>query len=343
MQNVGIGLLDRIRNLPRTYMLHGILRAGRRRARLERPNHSGKKISLQGLLYHCSSDIHCNYLSQPPKQMPTLKTMSPLSSRPILFPSFISSPQSLSCLCFQRRTFSVGQHDRNNSDDHKRSGALIGTNISGEDEALPFLVNKLNFAIRNHPYESLVSLVGLEIATIFGCYGIILASNMHFSAEFALAFALSRPLRRLRFPIEIAAAAGLSRIWPSLRAIQLSNLINVVPSSMKKKFQSKSESEGNIGRGMRFLQETIDKYGASYFIGARIVGVTLVFALYEAIKLGVDVHQFLEYLGIADVGSVLADWAAAVVASSSLYPVSISMTAFVAPQLAALRKRMLHH
>ena len=205
---------------------------------------------------------------------------------------------------------------------------------------LPSLVNRLNLAISNHPYESLISLIGLEIATIFGCYGAILASDLHFSPEFALAFALSRPLRRVRFPLEVAVAAALSKVLPSLCAIKISNLAAVIPASMRKGVQIRAKSEGHIGRGMRFMQDTIDRYGASYFIGARMVGVSLVLALYQAIRMGIDVQPFLDSVGVGQVGNVLADWAAAVVLSSSMYPLSISLTAFVAPVLATARKNI---
>jgi hypothetical protein len=132
----------------------------------------------------------------------------------------------------------------------------------------------------------------------------------------------------------------MSKVWPSLRAVKISNLFKVIPPSMRKTVQSRAEAEGHVGRGMRFVQGTIDTYGVSYFIGARVVGVSLVFALYQAIKMGIDVQPLLDSVGVGQVGTVLADWAGAVVLSSSLYPVSISLTAFVAPALASVRNRV---
>ncbi len=209
--------------------------------------------------------------------------------------------------------------------------------IAINDPSLPYLVNKLNAAISQHPHESLVSLLGLEIVTIFSCYGAILSSGVHFSPEFALAFALSRPLRRVRLPVEVAVAAALSKICPSLCSVKISNLVNVIPASMRKNVQNRAEAGGPVGRGMRFIQGTVDKYGVSYFIGARLVGVFLVFALYQAIRMGVNVQPLLDSVGVGQVGTVLADWAAAVVLSSTLYPFSISLTAFLAPALASAR------
>ena len=226
----------------------------------------------------------------------------------------------------------------------------------GEEEEsqahLPFLVRRLNAAIRNHPQESLASLLGLEIATMFSCYGAIQASGVDFPPEFALAFALSRPLRRLRFPVEIAAAGALSRAFPSLRAIEISKLVNVVPKSVRSAVSERTSGPSDdggsgdgstsiVGRGLRVVQGTVDRYGAAYFVGARMVGVSIVFVLYQALRMGVDVAPMLEQLGVSEVGSVLGDWAGAVVLSSSLYPVSISMTAFAAPALARLRRRVL--
>ena len=56
--------------------------------------------------------------------------------------------------------------------------------------------------------------------------------------------------------------------------------------------------------------------------------------------MGIDVQPLLDSVGVGQVGTVLADWAGAVVLSSSLYPVSISLTAFVAPALASVRNRV---
>lgn len=57
-------------------------------------------------------------------------------------------------------------------------------------------------------------------------------------------------------------------------------------------------------------------------------------------KKGMTVDVFVEKLGLTDVGEVLGTWAAAVVAASAVYPVTISMTAVVAPALARARARL---
>ena len=76
-------------------------------------------------------------------------------------------------------------------------------------------------------------------------------------------------------------------------------------------------------------------------IASRLVGVTVVFGIYEALLLGIDVQPYLESWGYDNVGNVLGQWAGAVVLSSSCYPLSIASTAYLAPALATLKAKVL--
>jgi hypothetical protein len=201
----------------------------------------------------------------------------------------------------------------------------------------PLIVDKLNYAIQHHPLECVGSMIGLDILMIFGCYQGIKFTGYTFSAEFALAFALSRPLRRARFPIEVAVAGGLSNVIPSLSAIELTKLSNALPQSAKKSLSQAASKNTRMGRGLIYAKDSIDKYGASYMIGSRIVGVTTVFLIYNALLLGVDAQLYLESWGYENVGNVLGQWAGAVVLSTTMYPLSIASTAYIAPWIASLR------
>ena len=183
-------------------------------------------------------------------------------------------------------------------------------------------------------------MIGLDIAMVFGCYQAIQFTGYTFSAEFALAFALSRPLRRVRFPVEVAVASVLSNAFPSLAAIELTKLSNAMPQSTKESMQQYASSNTVIGRGLTYAKDSLDKYGASYMISSRIVGVTVICSIYQALLLGLDVQPYLESWGYDNVGNVLGQWAGAVVMSTLMYPLSISSTAYLAPWLSTLRKRV---
>jgi len=215
-----------------------------------------------------------------------------------------------------------------------------GGSSNHDNQQLPFIVDKLNYAIHHHPAECVASLIGLDILMIFGCYQAIQLSGYQFSAEFALAFALSRPLRRPRFPLEVAAAGALSNFIPSLKHIELTKLSRILPSYARKNIDQATASETRMGRGLQYAKQSIDKYGASYLIASRVVGVTVVFGIYEALLLGVDVQPYLEGWGYDNIGNVLGQWAGAVVVSSTCYPLSISSTAYIAPALARLRTQL---
>lgn len=175
---------------------------------------------------------------------------------------------------------------------------------------------------------------------IFGTYQLIKYTGINFSAEFALAFAISRPLRKPRFPLELAAAATLSKLIPSLTHIELSSLGAVLPSNARRAAHERASKSDRVGRSMKYALDSVDKYGASYMIGSRFVGVCIVLSLHEMLLLGVDVQPYLESWGYENVGNALGQWAGAVVLSSSFYPLSIASTAYLAPLLASVRSRI---
>ena len=147
------------------------------------------------------------------------------------------------------------------NDNHK-------TNPSSKPPPLPFIVQKLNHSIEHHPAECAASLVGLDIVLIFGCYQAIQLTGIQFSAEFALAFAVSRPLRKLRLPFEIAAAAGLSKLVPSLKHIELAKLSQLIPASVKEGMSQVTTPDTRMGRSAKYMKDVLVKHG-KYFKSER--------------------------------------------------------------------------
>jgi hypothetical protein len=56
-------------------------------------------------------------------------------------------------------------------------------------------------------------------------------AGIEFSPEFALAFAASRPFRRIRLPLDLAVAAVVSKAVPAFSKVRLSDLAGAIPRS----------------------------------------------------------------------------------------------------------------
>ena len=95
---------------------------------------------------------------------------------------------------------------------------------------------------------------------------------------------------------------------------------------------------GIMAKAMATAKDVIDNYGAAYMMGSRLAGVGVVCAFYVLIKQGVDLTPILASLGVQEVGSTLGGYAAAVVLSSALYPVTLGASGYIAPVVAKLRK-----
>jgi hypothetical protein len=91
------------------------------------------------------------------------------------------------------------------------------------------VVNKLNASIKAHPAETLAVLFASDIGSIGAMYGVISVLPITFSPEFALAFAASRPFRRFRLPLDLAVAAGVTKVFPAFSKVRLSDLAGALP------------------------------------------------------------------------------------------------------------------
>lgn len=85
----------------------------------------------------------------------------------------------------------------------------------------------------------------------------------------------------------------------------------------------------------------VDSYGASYMMGSRLAGVSVVCLLHWLIQQGVDVMPLLAKFGVEEVGTALGSYAAAVVFSSALYPVTLGASGYIVPYVAKARRAVL--
>ena len=213
-----------------------------------------------------------------------------------------------------------------------RNGLSVTAGPSEDDKAscrtsaLSSLVSRLNGTISEYPVETISTVVGMEICSIYGTFSFFQYYDFQFSADFAFAFGLSRLFRRVRLPVDVLGATALKKCFPVLSKVQL---LSILPRKM---FKS-SESPRMFGKVTATVRDTINKYGLCYFLSSRFVGVGIVFGLHQAIVAGLDVTSVTVYLSTeqAEVGNVLGTWAGGVVASSILFPMTLVATSYIAP------------
>ena len=206
-----------------------------------------------------------------------------------------------------------------------------------EDDTNQFgaaFARRLNDSILRYPLETCGTMVVLELGLVYGSFMGIKLLGLDFPAEFAFAFALSRVIKRFRFPLEVFAAAGVKNLFPALSTVRIMDLFAFSKRDMDQLFGDKANSNPVVKYGAKaatFVTDTMNQYGLCFFVASRFVGVGIVFCLYEAILYGVDISPMIEYLGAESVGDVLGDWAGAVVLSSSMYPATIYSVSHLAP------------
>lgn len=233
----------------------------------------------------------------------------------------------------------------------------------------------MNESLLSYPKETLVCVVGLEMCSLLGIYLLLsfLSSLPSFpstliSVDFALAFAISRPLRKVRFPVEVFFTGVFAKVFPSLTLVKVSHLAKIFPS-----FQTASKGTGReAGMGMRWMKQMsgqlktiIDKYGMAYFVASRYVGVAVVLGLWVSLKnvvglrVAIENSSFYQYLGhgnvsedkmgekepqtnqskaMSRVGDLLGIWAASVTLNGILYPFTIIGGGLLGRQLGIARR-----
>lgn len=201
------------------------------------------------------------------------------------------------------------------------------------------LAARLDAAFEQHPRASVVALLGSEMVSVLGVYAAIAAAGASPPPELAAAFVLNRLARRARLPLELATAAGLLRVWPILGRVRLTALLAALPTLLR------PVPTGALAKLAARARAVVDRYGIAYLLAARFVGVATTLGFFVALRLGTPLDHLLDALSAllgsasvssagSQIGRVLSTWAAAVLVSSSLYPLTIALVARVAPALA---------
>jgi len=202
-------------------------------------------------------------------------------------------------------------------------------------EATPYpRADALNASLSAHPATTIGCLVAAEICSIYGTYLGLSALHVHVGSAFAMAFALNRALRRVKTPVDLVVAAGLAKAFPFLSRIRLAPVLVAV----RERFLPGRD----IGARTQRVLDVLNEYGAAYFLAARWTGVVSTAVIYAGLRTGVDVDALLHAAGLSTAtGAVLGTWAAAVVGSAALFPLTSYVGgALVAPRVArALQRR----
>mmetsp|Transcript_7376 Transcript_7376/g.11434 ORF Transcript_7376/g.11434 Transcript_7376/m.11434 type:complete len:126 (-) Transcript_7376:153-530(-) len=100
-----------------------------------------------------------------------------------------------------------------------------------------------------------------------------------------------------------------------------------------------AEAQGSSFGGKTWdrLMSAINKYGAAYYFGSRAMGVTVIFGLYYALRLGMDASWMFEKFGISQqLGDALGTWAASVTIAAFFAPANLVIAPHLAKRLAQL-------
>lgn len=205
------------------------------------------------------------------------------------------------------------------------------------------MAEQLNYALQTFPHETFGLLLVSDVLSIYGCYALLTHVQVPISSEFALAFVLSRVLRKFRLPLDLTCAATVMRLWPGAATIHLGQALEHV---MRMPKGTTRRPTTLVRRVVRHTSTVLDQYGAAYLVGSRVAGLVVVSVLDQLLCAGLDLTTWLlddhQALGV-DAGRRAADyvgtWAAAVVMSSCVYPLTLVLSGYVAPYVGRVTRR----
>ena len=134
------------------------------------------------------------------------------------------------------------------------------------------LTSQANQALEKNPRISAATLLAAEMTSVYGTYSALGAAGIVFPAEFALAFALNRPLRRLRLPLDLAVSAAVARAVPPLRTVRRSALSRGLPplpaalQSWMAKTRARALMDRTAARTGAKISSLLDRYGLAYLL-----------------------------------------------------------------------------
>jgi hypothetical protein len=159
-------------------------------------------------------------------------------------------------------------------------------------------VRTVNSAIAQFPIETGVSYLALDMLSVVGTYALI-TQHLSIPVDFTIAFGISRVLRRVRLPADVAMAGVLAKAFPSLSQVHISGV-------WKKPAAPATSPDGTPGpetrkqRWLRAVTDVADRYGLAFMVSQRMVmSLLTVGSVYAMLRLGLDVQGYVSGLQLA--------------------------------------------
>ena len=206
----------------------------------------------------------------------------------------------------------------------------------------PQWVTSLNKSLAEYPLETAIAYVALDAASVLSIFALYTLVQVSVPTDFALAFGISRALRRFRLPVDVAVAAVLLKLYPPLSLVHPSRLLGIDMSA-----PTTTGVSGVLQRASATVALAADKFGLAFFVSQRLTGLASVSTLYLLISNGMDVEAALSSIFGADLvalatgsgaGAAIGLWAAAAVSASVVYPLVILGAGPLGFSLGVLRK-----
>ena len=220
----------------------------------------------------------------------------------------------------------------------------INTTSSSDSSSVegprPSWVAMMNDAIDNYRMETAVLYVACDIGSISMAYLLIDALGYAGSADLAVALALSRVVRRVRLPADVAVAAVLAKVYPPLTQVKLTHLFTGKPPEGA---LAPPPPTSAIGKFLERVRSVADKYGLAFMASQRMVmGLASIGTIYAMMQSGVDVQGWLEAQGLpfaGPVGETAGRYAAAVCVAALMFPVTVLGSGALARVVGRFRRR----
>ena len=166
--------------------------------------------------------------------------------------------------------------------------------------AARYFINGINRVTTNHPLSCLGYLFGARLM-IFSLGSMTLGTAGILPAQFALAFAVTRPLKRIRFPLDMAGGVALSKAFPVLTEIKVTNLITG-PQDPKAPDNPILTRYPSLKAYWEKGNEYINQYGAAYlfardFVGLASVVLTTLMLSHDPFSI---TNQLVEWSGVSE-------------------------------------------
>lgn len=205
----------------------------------------------------------------------------------------------------------------------------------------PAWVDLINGSLARYPLTTIGSFAVMDATSIIGIATCLSYADIVVPSDFALAYGISRVLRKVRLPVDFAVAALLAKAFPTLTLVKPIEAMRKGSMSESNNIQNAMKNPRTfLGKAVIRFQEMLDKYGLAFLITQRsITGVASVGVIYTALVHGVDVQSYLADWDFAKVGEKAGQWSLAACISGPFFPGVLVGSAWLGRALGRMRGR----